>query len=303
MLPVLFISLVSTSSAYTTHRYDAFSSFGNDHPFSPFFDNVFGYENINGYRPVQVYEYAKRFNSEVISNGDRRRVDTPYSYQNQYQWNGNVPWNKVAVTLPDKVYNLYESTNQDSYNPNLNNEDVTNQRKRTNELNDTQGNASVPQISTQLDDVTRTLVINDQQITWNNDHLSSNVDNANITTRSINSANNTNSLNAPAYQNPDKINRPAKTNKRTAYKNNRPDDTTNGSHEYSTETTQDNEVTLRADEQVTKAYDYDRWIWSNGEDQMATTTVKTDLDDRAAFAGDACPDGKYKVGKICVEKD
>lgn len=312
MLHVLLFSLVTTSSAFTTHRYDSYDSFGNYRPSSRVVDNIFGYDNSNGRRPVQVYEYAKRYDGVVISDvhdggsdGENRRIDTPFSYENPYQWNRQVPWNTVAVTEPTKSFNRFEGQNEDReylYNPDTRNgqpivlkaeKEVVNQIRQTNRLNKTQGNS--PLISTQSDDVNRTLVISEQQIAWNNDHQGSSEDNANITTRSVNTDSKTNSLKVSDKPNADKTNRPMKANDRTVISNrDKPNNVENNGNNYRTRATQ---------EPNTKAYEDDRWIWSNGQDQVVETTTLLIVDDRAAFSGDGCPIGKVKFGGICIAKD
>ncbi|KAJ8710464.1 hypothetical protein PYW08_008979 [Mythimna loreyi] len=315
MLSVIIITIVATSSAFTTHRYDAYDNFGNYRPSAPLSDHFSGNDNSNRRNPTQIYEYAKRYDGVVISDvyqrqqpsdGANRRVDMPNSYQNPYQWNRQVPWNRVAVTEPTKFFNRFDVSNEDrkQYNPDTRNgrpvvqqdtEDL-NLRKQANEINETQGN--LPQISTQSDDVNSTLVSTESPTTWDQG-LSE--DNANITARSINSLNNLNSLNV-AEQNHDKINRPTESNGRSTNDNNGNTSASN-SNVYSTKTTQDNEVTPRPQEPRTKPYEDDRWVWSNGEDQAVETTTLTDLADRAAFSGDGCPAGKAKLGRLCVEKD
>ncbi|KAJ8710445.1 hypothetical protein PYW07_009811 [Mythimna separata] len=306
MLQVLIISLVATSSAFTTHRYDAYDSFGNYRPNAPPLDNFPRNHNSNGHRPAQTYEYAGRYEGFVISDvyqrpsdGANRRVGMPYSYQNPYQWNRQVPWNRVVVTEPVKFFNRFEGSNEDReylYNPDTKNgrpvvqqdkEQDPNPRKQANEINVTEGN--LPQISTQSDDVNSTLVTTESQITWNQGVTE---DNANITARSIHSDNNSNSLNV-AEQNDGKINR----------SNDNRNSKANDSKVYSTKTTQDNEVTPSTQAPRTKPYEDDRWIWSNGEDQAVETTTLYDLDDRAAFSGNGCPDGKVKFGTVCVAAD
>ena len=328
MLQVLFLTLVTSTSSFTTHRYDAYDSVGNYRPSAPLLDNIFALEDSNGRRPVQTYEYVKGYDGVVISDvygeplvnsdGEHGRVDTPFSYENPYQWNRQVPRNRVESTEPAKIYNRFDNHNQDREyvnNPDTRNtelvvkydknEQETNQRNPTNELKP-QGNFSVP--SKQSNDVNHTLVINEQQITWHNDHQGSSEDNANINTRSINSANNSNTLNTPTNYNADKRNHQTKTNDDTASKNNR-NEPTNTSIKYSTKTTQDNEITPRPYGSRTKGVDEDRWVWSNGKEQVVVTTTTTTarpptgVDDRAAFSANECPNGQQKLGTICVMKD
>lgn len=326
MWQVLLISLVTSSVAFTTHRYDAYDSFGNYHPNAPLLDSILKWQNSNGRRPVQTYEYIKRYDGVVISDvyevpvvssdGDHGRVVLP---SNPYQWNRQVPWNRVVVvTEPVKIYKRFDNPDTKNTEPFVQKdkkEDVeTNQRKPSNEFN-TPGNVSVA--NKQFNDINHTLVINEQQITWNNDQDTSE-DNANITTRSINSDNNSNTLNASTkHSDNDNFNYPTESNADKVSEND------NSSHEpsnkYSTKTTQDNEVTPRPHEPRTKAYEEDRWIWSDGKEQVVeTTTTMVDttvanttvgnttlvgVDDRASFKGSECPQGWQKLGDICVMKD
>lgn len=44
------------------------------------------------------------------------------------------------------------------------------------------------------------------------------------------------------------------------------------------------------------------WLWGTSPSDMDTTTVKDDLNDRAAFSGDKCPSDKVKANGMCVDK-
>lgn len=54
----------------------------------------------------------------------------------------------------------------------------------------------------------------------------------------------------------------------------------------------------------------DEWVWSDGSENKPPTnhtkvnsTSSPDLDDRAAFNGDKCPNGRVRVGSICAAVD
>ncbi|PZC77583.1 hypothetical protein B5X24_HaOG203206 [Helicoverpa armigera] len=343
MLPVLLMSVFTTSLAFTTHRYDVYENYGEYRPIVPLTDNIYSNGNSNGRRPVQTYELPRKVDGvmssgvlnqgPVINGNEWRWTDEQYSYQNPNQRNYRpVPLNRVAVTQPTKNFIFFQNSDQNrKYDtgtvsrPTKENDQAVNKINEANKLNKTEGNGHVSDISTQSHDVNRTFVIN-EQITWNYDQHGFNQDNANVSTRSIDSNSNFNYL--TPKQDTDKIYLPTKTNNTSVNNNktNQFDVNTNYSSDnnkvrsepnatvdrfnnetneprYGTKTTQDNEVTPKIELKPENAVDDDRWVWGNADDKIVETTTLVNLDDRAAFTGNACPQGKVKVGDRCVTRD
>ncbi|KAH9629938.1 hypothetical protein HF086_017453 [Spodoptera exigua] len=306
MIQVVVLALVASSSAFTTHRYETHDNY---RPITTLFSDIFAYENPRRHNDVrgEVYNQRAGFNG-----GGAGRVDTQHNYRNPYEWsNREVPWRAVIVTERANINNMFNTVNRDDNTMLPSNDrkpeqeststDI-NETRGTNDFNRTQFDANDPQLNMQSGDANRAPVINEQQITWNNERNRPVEDNANITTRSIHSnTNHSNSLHfSEIPSKPGLI-----TNKTVANVTGVDQDNITGGESSRSNKTQsiDDKVTATDDVQRTnKNVDDDRWIWSNGEDTPVETTT-IGLDDRAAFSGGSCPGGKVKVGSMCIDKD
>ncbi|XP_022818564.1 uncharacterized protein LOC111351026 [Spodoptera litura] len=324
MIQVVVLTLVASSSAFTTHRYDTYDNY---RPITTLFSDIFAYGPGDETRFMQTYENPRRHNDvrgEVYNqrrdfNRDStgRQMDTQYNYLNPYEWsNREVPWSAV-VTKPANIINRFNPANRDESKtfPSTKRDPAEqedtgadiNQTNTTIDLNRTQVDVNDMQLNMQSGDVNRTLVINEQQITWNNEHNSQLEDNANITTRSINSNSNySNSLHfndVPSKPGLDKQYNSTNINGKVANSTDAVHHNTTGEESSNKTQSSGDEVTAKNNVQRTdNNVDDDRWIWSNGEDpKVETATVG--LDDRAAFDGVACPAGKVKVGSMCITPD
>lgn len=307
MIQVVVLTLVATSSAFTTHRYDAYDNY---RPITTLFSDIFTYGAGDARRLMQAYDNPRRHNEVRVEHNQRPgggRLDTQYNYWNPHEWsNREVPWSAV-VTEPANIVHRFKPVNRDDATmvPSTEREPAEqedpgadiNQTNGTDDINRTQVVINKPQLNIQSGDANRT-VINEQQITWNNEHNRPLQDNANITTRSINSNSNySNSLHfkdVPSKPSLDNQNNSTKTNDEVASRS--------GAAQHNVTDEERSNNTQRSDVSTTNDVDDDRWIWSNGEDPKVET-VTVGLDDRAAFDGVACPVGKVKVGTMCITPD
>lgn len=283
---IILISILTTSVARTTHSFINIKSNDRHSYILPVFDLSVEFKNGNGDHVVIFPE------SNV-----HRRIDSEYQYPYE---NSNGQWNKQTVIETAQLSDRFE-------------DDTTQKPGAVVKIVKVQnGQYNKPQNdSKNISALLENLNVKQQ-------NSASNEPKSDKTTSKPNSTN----LNTPRklymyptniYQNSSSVNQSSINPYHNSVKNvkNKNTDNNTKTNTFTTESCNrtmgpsinlDIGGTLRAksarDNEVKGVGDGDKWIWSNSE-----TTTLVPLDDRAAFAGNNCPDGMVRIRDQCVAVD